>query len=87
LVTIFRNVPVVQNDPNWRCRTWVANVLSDLARDGKAVGTSELSWQKIEATARRYVDQKTSGGRYGNATALIGPRPTWDMIDDKEIIP
>jgi hypothetical protein len=43
LIAIFRNVRVVQNDPNWRCRTWVAHVLRDLARDGKAVGTSELS--------------------------------------------
>ncbi|EME42134.1 hypothetical protein DOTSEDRAFT_36062 [Dothistroma septosporum NZE10] len=43
LTTILRSVPVVQDDPNWRCRTWIATALSVLERDGKAVGTSQLN--------------------------------------------
>ncbi|KAL9567436.1 hypothetical protein ACKAV7_008386 [Fusarium commune] len=41
LVEIIRNTPVVQNDPNWRCRTWVAQALSRIAQDGMATGTAE----------------------------------------------
>ena len=39
LINIFCNMMVVPNDPNWRCRTWIADVLSTLARDDRAVGT------------------------------------------------
>ncbi|RDW93565.1 uncharacterized protein DSM5745_00887 [Aspergillus mulundensis] len=49
LVAIIRSIPVVQNDPDWRCRTWLAHALAAMTKDGKAVGTSELDWHKIEA--------------------------------------
>ncbi|EFW20980.1 hypothetical protein CIHG_00194 [Coccidioides immitis H538.4] len=29
----LRTVPVVQDDPNWRCRTWAAHAIAQLARD------------------------------------------------------
>ena len=38
LITILRSIPVIQNDPGWRCRTWCANALAAIAADGKAVG-------------------------------------------------
>jgi hypothetical protein len=44
LVEILRSVPVVQDDPNWRCRTWLANALAAIKTDGKAVGTAQLDW-------------------------------------------
>jgi hypothetical protein len=56
-------------------------------RDVKALGTSELNWQKIEATAREYVSEKTAGGRYQNLADMLKPKPTWDMLENKEIIP
>ncbi|KAL4950478.1 hypothetical protein BDW69DRAFT_57028 [Aspergillus filifer] len=86
LALIIRSIPIIQNDPNWRCRTWLANALEAIAKDGKAVGTSELDWRKIEPTARRYVAEKTSAGRYESAANLAGPRPTWDMITNKQIV-
>ncbi|PGH20107.1 hypothetical protein AJ80_03675 [Polytolypa hystricis UAMH7299] len=76
LVSIFRSIPVVQDDPNWRC-----------PREQKAVGTSELDWKKIEAHTRQYVGQKTVGGRYVSPDALLRPKPTWDMIENKESVP
>ncbi|KAL4793603.1 hypothetical protein BDV19DRAFT_391029 [Aspergillus venezuelensis] len=75
LVSIIRSIPIIQNDPNWRCRTWLANALEAIAKDSKAVGTSELDLRKIEPTARRYVADKTSAGRYESAANLAGPRP------------
>lgn len=87
LVEIFRNIPVVQNDPEWRCRTWLANALDAIKADGKAVGTSELDWSKIEKVAREYVATKVASGRYERGVDLKLPKPTWDMLAEKEIVP
>lgn len=86
LVQILRTTTVVQDDPNWNCRTWVAGVLSNISKDGKAVGTSQLDWNKIEAQACDYVAKKTAAGRYEKALDLEVPKPTWDIIENKEII-
>ncbi|MCJ1404687.1 hypothetical protein MMC11_007913 [Xylographa trunciseda] len=87
LAKIFRSIPIIQNDPSWRCRTWVANALAEIAKDGKAVGSSELDWQKVEATARDYVGRKAAAGRYQDAANLTKPSPTWDMLENKEVMP
>ncbi|KAF4465939.1 hypothetical protein FALBO_7223 [Fusarium albosuccineum] len=87
LIEIIRNTTVVQNDPNWRCRTWVAEALSRIDKDGRAVGTAELDWGRIEAVAREYVANKTAAGRYLNAADMALPKPTWDIIQGKEIVP
>lgn len=87
LVEIFRSTPVVQNDPNWRCRTWVADVLSKVASNGKAVGTAELSWIEVEAAAREYVAKKTADGSYAAGKDMTLPKPTWSMLEKKETIP
>lgn len=87
LIAILRGLSVVQNDPSWRCRTWVANALAELAKDGKALGTSQLDWAKVEETARQYVGQKIAAGRYEKAEEAMKPRPTWDMLQDKETVP
>lgn len=87
LVTLLRRLPVVQGNPNWRCRSWVASALTEIKRDGLCVGTAELDWRKIEASSRRYVAGKAACGRYGSGTDMLKPKPTWDMISDKEIVP
>ena len=86
LIGIFRNAPVVQGDPNWRCRTWVSEVLSRLKKDGIAVGTSQLDWTRIETLAREYVAKKTAAGRYLKAEDMVLPKTTWDMLEGKEIV-
>lgn len=86
LVEIFRTTPVVQNDPNWRCRTWVAQVLSRLEKDGKAVGTAQLDWRKIEGLGRDYVAKKAAAGRYLEALDMYQPKPTWNMLEDRETV-
>lgn len=87
LVKILREVPIIQNDESWRCRTWVKNALAAIESDGKAVGTSILDWEKIEAKARSYVADKTAGGRYDTLDKLEHPKPTWDMLENKEKLP
>ena len=87
LLTILRSVPIIQNDPGWRCRTWCADALAAIAADGKAVGTSELDWQRVEQIARWYAGQKTAQGRFATSALLIRPKPTWDLLGNKEMIP
>lgn len=77
----------MQDDPNWGCRTWVANALAGIEKDGKCVGTAELNWQKIEEVARKYVGDKTASGRYRDAADMMKPKPTWDMLENKESVP
>uniref|UniRef100_A0A8H7KBP1 Uncharacterized protein n=1 Tax=Bionectria ochroleuca TaxID=29856 RepID=A0A8H7KBP1_BIOOC len=86
LINILRRNPVVNGDPEWRCRSWVAQALATIAEDGRSVGTAQLDWGKIERVARKYVRSKTESGRY----AVIGdpkqPKPTYDMLEGKEAI-
>lgn len=86
LVAILRRLPVIQNDPSWRCRSWIGSALEELARDGKAVGTSHLDWAKVEATARQYVADKVAAGRYLRGEDMLPPKPTWDMMESKETV-
>ena len=87
LITILQSIPVIQNDPGWRCRTCCANALAAIAADGKAVGTSVLDWQQIEQAARWYAGQKTAQGRFTTSALLMRPKPTWDLLENKAMIP
>ncbi|POR32556.1 Uncharacterized protein TPAR_07232 [Tolypocladium paradoxum] len=87
LVDIMRNTPVVQGDDSWRCRSWIADVLARLDRDDRAVGTAKLGWGEIEAKARAYVAEKDAAGRYSTVDELLKPKPTWDLLAGKEIVP
>ncbi|KAH6970446.1 hypothetical protein BKA56DRAFT_636182 [Ilyonectria sp. MPI-CAGE-AT-0026] len=87
LVEIFRETPIVQGDPNWRCRTWVSDALTRIENDGRAVGTAQLDWGIIEPLARNYVAEKTAAGRYSGSAAMSLPKPTWDTIEGRETVP
>jgi len=60
--------------------------LAELARDGKAVGTSQLDWEVVEATARQYVARKAAAGRYERVEDVLKPKPTWDMLEGQETV-
>lgn len=83
LVEILRGTPVGRDDPGWRSRTWVSEVLKRLAEDGTVVGTSWLEWEDIERLARQYVVKKAAAGRYEGAKELA---PTWSLVDGKEMV-
>ena len=87
LTAILRSIPVIQNDPGWRCRTWCANALAAIAADGGALGTSVLNWQQIEQFARSYAGRKTAQGRFATSGLLIGPKPTWNLLENNEMLP
>ncbi|OAR01096.1 hypothetical protein LLEC1_05445 [Akanthomyces lecanii] len=87
LLKILRQTPVVQSDPDFRCRTWIADTLLRPANsESSVVGTSQLNWDKIERKARRYVEKKAAAGRYSEAGRMLEPKPTWDMMEQKELV-
>lgn len=86
LLRLLRETRVVQNDPNFRCRTWVSDALLRISNSKPSVvGTSELDWDKIERKARRYVEKKTAAGRYLEADRMLDPKPTWNLMEEKEV--
>lgn len=86
LIKIFRDTPIVQNNAEWRCRTWIADALRRISEDGGAVATAILDWAEIERFARDYVAKKSDEGRYGSGQDMLMDKPTWDMIGGKELI-
>ena len=62
-------------------------MLQRLAADGRAVGTAVLDFQRIESFAREYVRRKMAEGRYQGSIDPSAPRPTYDLILGREIIP
>lgn len=77
-------------------QVWAAQVLAQLAaavgegKDDRIVGAAAvLDWQRIEQKARRYVAEKMAADRYNEdylrETEHRLPKPTWDMMLDKEI--
>lgn len=86
LVDIIRGTNVVQDNPAWRCRTWLTGCLARIAEDGKCVGTAQLDWSKIEPKARAYVAGKIDAGKYRSGADMLMPKPTFDMMRNKEVI-
>lgn len=86
LIQLLRNVPIVNSESNWRCRSWIAHALAEIEADGTCVGSSQLQWEIVEAFARQYIAQKTSVGRYARAEDMLRPKPTYDLIAGKEIV-
>lgn len=46
-----------------------------------------LDWTRLEAFARQYVAQKTADGRYQNALDMLKPKPTYDLLENRESVP
>ncbi len=87
LVKILRETPVVRDDPEWTCRSWIVDALSRIQAAGnKAVGTARLDWPTIEEFARRYVAEKKAAGRYAGDGDMTLPRPTWNLLEEREIV-
>ncbi|OAA60692.1 hypothetical protein ISF_05731 [Cordyceps fumosorosea ARSEF 2679] len=78
----------------YNSQVWASQVLARLAgmgrkRKDRIVGTAVLDWHRIEQTARWYVAEKMAADRYNEdylrETQHRLPKPTWDMLLDREI--
>ncbi|KAI9827422.1 MAG: hypothetical protein M1819_006963 [Sarea resinae] len=77
-------VPVVQDDPDWRCRAWVSNALARLV-DDKILGGQTQDWTFIERESVAYVERKKTEGRFQKEPAPTEV-PTYDLIVAKEVV-
>lgn len=84
LARICQSVPISKSNPS--CRTWVRDVLEVIKRDGNAVGTAILDWTGIEHVAKQYALEKTESGRFADVALAEKPKPTFDLIHNREII-
>lgn len=88
LFWICRNEAVPQGNRNFNCRVWVINVLARVWRDeGRPIGTAAPRWDKLEPKAMGFVEAKIKAGRYDEGQDMTKPKPMWDMLRKKEIIP
>jgi len=78
-------VPVIQDDPSWRCRTWVKNALTQVTKD-RILGTGVLDWDIVERECLSYVERKKVEGRFQKTPTPEGI-PTYDLIEKKETAP
>lgn len=85
LVGLLHSAPVVQNDPEWNCVSWVRVALETLQKDGKAVGTAVLGWQEVRDCAMDYAQRKKDAHRFDGTVECDQKWPaTYDVLE-KEI--
>ncbi|KAJ5925980.1 hypothetical protein N7454_007490 [Penicillium verhagenii] len=86
VIAKVKDEELVQGNPEWRCRIWIASAPAEIAKDGECVRTAELDWENIEAIAREFVGEKTAVGRYNSAANISQPKPTWDKLEKRKSI-
>lgn len=85
LEKLFAEAPVVQEDTNFNCITWVRQALLRM----KEAGIIRIEdWESIQRTALEYVHKKKQQGRFeasweGNCSGVA----TFDLISGVEIFP
>ncbi|KAI0144357.1 hypothetical protein GGR57DRAFT_333268 [Xylariaceae sp. FL1272] len=88
LVTILRGIPIRSDVAGWNCVGWVREALEVLVKDGRALGTSAKSWETVRDVAMSYVARKKAEHRFdGKGVYNTKLASTWDMLEDKELIP
>ncbi|KAF2473575.1 uncharacterized protein BDR25DRAFT_311806 [Lindgomyces ingoldianus] len=88
LAETLAEVPLVQDNPAWTCRIWVRDAIAALEADRKSLGTRVTDWQRIEQTSNIYIAQKRQQRRYdGSGTWRASTVPTYDLLEEKEVIP
>ncbi|PGH34185.1 hypothetical protein GX50_02959 [[Emmonsia] crescens] len=89
LPSSLRNVALIQNTPDWTCRVWVMEALSQLELDGVLSPGRQISgWSEIEKECRWYVDKKKAENRWEVSKLRDADHgdpqsikiPTWDLL-------
>jgi hypothetical protein len=83
IAEILDNVPVVQNNPIWTCRSWVKDAIVAVSKQGAVT----IDVEDVERTALWYVQKKISEGRFTAERYSWGTSeiPTWNWQKKKEI--
>ncbi|KAF2839085.1 hypothetical protein M501DRAFT_1031231 [Patellaria atrata CBS 101060] len=79
----LERVPIVQDNPEWTCLTWIRNAMQQLARDKILSDSSVTDWTFIEAKSSSYAKRKKDEGRFEEWTETT---PTYDLMAEREIV-
>lgn len=86
LERLFAEVPVVQDDPDFNCITWVQQALSRLNRSRILRTEVRFDWDSIQKTALEYVSKKKQQGRFESSWEGDSSKvATFDMILGREV--
>lgn len=87
----LRSVPIPHNESAWNCVLWVRDALKLLDLTKGALGTRQLDWTKLKATALRYCEDKKAMHRFdGKAEPGMfshDKAATYDLLKERETIP
>ena len=90
-VEVICGTPIRAGEPGWTCKGWVKECVERLEADGECVGTRVTDWQTIHDKALEYVTAKKAAHRYDGKAEEglydIDLAPTWDLLEDMEIVP
>ena len=87
VLSITRDLPLVQDDPEWNCVIWVKDALNALQVEKRAMGDSILDWETVRSETINYVETKKAQRRFVDGSGFDATRPaTWDLLQRKEII-
>ncbi|KYK59914.1 hypothetical protein DCS_01048 [Drechmeria coniospora] len=86
VIDILRHASLVPNDPNFRCRRWIADALDRLQHDAETMGTAFLDRHAVETVRRDYLRSKSADGRFAEPDSLDNrrPKPAWDVLKNME---
>ncbi|KAJ8128064.1 hypothetical protein O1611_g5570 [Lasiodiplodia mahajangana] len=88
LRSIFANIPVRPDVPNWNCVGWVREAVEAALKDSEALSSSITSWEAVKEKSLWYIQKKTVEHRFDGQGNFSGQKAaTWDMLEDKEVIP
>lgn len=84
----LRKVPIRQGQPGWNCVSWVKEALAKLQASQGILGTGIVAWRAVRDGAMGYCQKKKDQGRFRDSALFDGSRvPTFDLIEEKEMIP
>jgi hypothetical protein len=82
--SILNDVEIIQDDPDWDCKSWVEVAVVELAKAGII---RNWDFHDIEGKAMWFAEKKTGEGRFekpDEGSEYDDRVPTWDMIANKE---
>ena len=93
LCTLLASVPMRPEVEGWTCVSWLQEALeAAVSAEPGVLGTvADGGWRAIRDKAQSYADGKVGGHRFdGQGQFPFGDvrlPPTWDMLQDKEVLP
>lgn len=87
LERVLRSVPLRGDKDGWNCVSWIREALLLASLEPGVLGTHMKDWEEIRQKAMSYVDQKKTSHQFDGLGQFDASKPpTWDMLQDRELI-